>query len=275
MQIEDVLSAYAASPEVEFKFANTIVRSLKGTVRQDPGTIFVGLSIAILMLITAVSVMIHMVGLMAMMAVIGNMIGAALIAWYILSWKLEFDGEQGWFTYHSLLRGTHRFHISEITRTYTDSVRFRRSLITTKDILYICTNDIKIAVVLRSYLGLFNRSPRPGTYEGGAADADKLQRYLSLYERYILPSIRLMDSAAGEESGMDGLTDAVREAIREQELLKEGLPMQEFAPEEGDEIPELGEQEHAVEPEAHPTEAAMADVSEPAVPEETTWLPPL
>ncbi|MBR7037857.1 MAG: hypothetical protein IKI21_01225 [Oscillospiraceae bacterium] len=261
MDISDILGDFQLSPEAELKFAEKVVRDLKGSVRY-------GFLLRLLAVLVAVATCGCIIGInyigeafgivigidggfssfLYMLLLIAALVGCAVWVWSIFRWELTFDGATGFFVYRTLRGGEFRFHVSEIERTYMQSYRFRRSAFVRRlESLVLVVGDREVAVPIRRVF--FSKKDTSRLFNSGFTDVEKLSRYIEMYEGTIAPAVRLYE----EDTSNDGLSSAVRAAIKEAQAEKE---------EEMQEIPDVQTADTAAPSES----AAETPAPAPSVP---------
>jgi len=223
MKLSDILSVYHTDPKESRKYAKEICSNLRGTVQKNFGSKMVSLLFSVLI----ASQLLFISGVFGMLLMISVTMGLVVWNMYNFSWKLTFDGATGFFSFHTMFKGTIRFHVSEIgrIRTVTTSNKGERT-----ECLCIPVDNIKIMVVLRKYYLIRPRSEN--NYRGCDTNAEKLEQYLTLYQHFLADdgNFNVMD---------DSLSPAVRKAIAEQRRMSEGyIPKQVNVPTEIPSIPE-------------------------------------
>lgn len=180
MRLEDIAASFRIDPERERKFALEMSRNLKGSVKRN--ALQVGCA-AILILVLSMGSFIlceAQPGIVSMMMMMISLLGGVLVLWYMLTWELTFNGETGFFSYHTLFKGTINFHVSEIT-DFRDSIEQYRSRFGTYliDCISFKVDDTRIVVkVGRVGSKLFWGG-------GGYTNANKLKQYMELYQKCI------------------------------------------------------------------------------------------
>ena len=239
MDLTDILGDFQLSPEAELKFAEKVVRDLKGSVRY--GFLLRLLAVLIAVATCGCIISINYIGeafgiiigidggfssFLYMLLLIAALVGCAVWIWSIFRWELTFDGATGFFVYRTLRGGEFRFHVSEIERTYMQSYRFRRSAFVRRlESLVLVVGDREIAVPIRRMF--FSKKDTSRLFNSGFTDVEKLSRYIEMYEGTIAPAVRLYE----EDTPNDGLSSAVRAAIKEAQAEKAAAEeMQEEIP---------------------------------------------
>ena len=238
MDLTDILGDFQLSPEAELKFAEKVVRDLKGSVRYGfllrllavlVAVATCGCIISINYIGEAVGIVIGIDGgatsFLYMLLLIAALVGCAIWVWSIFRWELTFDGATGFFVYRTLRGGEFRFHVTEIERTYMQSYRFRRSAFVRRLESLVLVGDREVAVPIRRMF--FSKKDSSRLFNSGFTDVEKLSRYIEMYEGTIAPAVRLYE----EDTSNDGLSSAVRAAIKEAQAEKTAAEeMQEEIP---------------------------------------------
>lgn len=260
MPLNDILSACQLSPDAEERFSKSMLKNLKGCVRINLGSMIAPLLLTgILGGLESVFFRLHS-GVFGMLTLILYLLGAFLLIWELVSFRIEFDGSTGFVQYHTLFRGTTTYHADELmcfdVRTqhiyqYPSRSYIRRITLRTRELLQITAADGTITVPLSAAW----RESKLVRGVGGYRDAEKFYNYLVLYQRYVYKSSLLLQA-----SQEDALAPAVLAAIEETRRKAAFAPVPEHQS-----IPELtGEElapgsatpEHSVpaseEPEQYP-----------------------
>lgn len=295
MPINDILTSYQMSPEAEARFSKSVIRNLKGTVRINYGSYV--MPIFLLFILGSLLEMFCSThpGLLSMVLIILYGLMTVVILWYMLSWRLEFDGSTGFLSYYTLFRGATTYHIDEMMsftvdvqriqraeriyrfgrrgvrgavgllygEDFLESFRARRTL-RIRELLQIHTPEGTITIPISS--SWLTSKMVHGA--GGYRDAEKLCSYLDLYRRFVYKHNDTMELYREEP---EGLSPAVRQAIEAQQkadaqAVPEVQTIPELIPEEHDPLLDLP----ARAPEKH---LSVPDVSVPISPEPEIRLP--
>ena len=228
MKLNDILVTYHTDPEKSRKYAKEICSNLHGTVQKSLESRLTLLLIsAFVILQTIINCTVHS-GVFSMLLMI--VVSMGLVVWnmYFLSWELTFDGATGFFSFHTMFKGTIRFHASEIGRIHTVTLHNRGQR---TECLCIPIHNTKIMVALRKYY--FRPSQTNNNYQGCDTNAEKLEQYLTLYQQF------LAKEADFNTALDDGLSPAVRMAIAQQKRQEESyIPKQANIPQEMPSVPE-------------------------------------
>ncbi len=181
MQLDEIAAAFTVDPEKEKLFAKQVCSSLHGKVRFGAGHLLLT-CIKVLLLIAILYWLTSDSGILLMLTMVPAVVGGIFWLWYQMSWELAFDGETGFMSFRTLLDGMIRFHVSEIGLIGQDTLIFDKSL-WHKDVLFLTVGEKKIVVELSRYL-LKMGEIRIGTV-GGHTNAEKLQQYLDLYQKFL------------------------------------------------------------------------------------------
>lgn len=250
MELGSLLSSYKISPDAEERFSRSIIENIRGTVRVNFGAV---VPPVFLLTILGVIIMgyctVHS-GILAMLLIIGYCMLTFLVLWYLLTWRIDFDGSTGFVQYHTFFGGTQTYHVSELMLfevhnqrmsvtlirnphrrrglliTMSDAFHTRRTL-RVRELLQIMTADGMIVVPISS--AWLESKLVHGV--GGYRDAEKFQSYLDLYRRYKLENE--MPDPIMQPGGQD-LSPAVRAAIEAQRSKMQFAP-----PPEQQSIPDL------------------------------------
>ena len=163
----DAQNLLAGNSDLDRMFKKQVIQYLHGTVRRSSAGDFI---LAVLMILFGIRMM-HGIG--AVLSVF-CFLGAVLYVWYILSWKLTFNGETNRFSYSSLMHEEIQFHASEIQNMRTEK-NFRSFW---RDTIILTVHDEKIPVVL----GFVRIADQKKEYVGGYPNAGKFQEYLNFYQ---------------------------------------------------------------------------------------------
>ncbi len=223
MKLNDILSIYHSDPKESRKYAKEICSNLHGTVQKN----FTSRMTSLLFSIVIAFQMLSISGVFGMLLMITVTMGLVVWNMYNFSWKLTFDGATGFCSFHTMFRGTIRFHVSEIGRVHTVTLNNKGER---SDCLCIPVDNIKIMVVLRKYH--LRRPNSENNYQGSDTNAEKLEQYLTLYQQF------LAKDAVFIPTSDDGLSPAVRDAIAKQRRLEGYIPKQIDTPAEMPSTPE-------------------------------------
>lgn len=274
MLIQDIISAYHLSPDVEERISKNMLKNLKGSVRINLGSVITPMIIIVILGVIEFWLFRMLDGIVGMLTLIVYLIGSFLMLWELFSYRIDFDGSTGFIQYHTLFRGTTTYHINElmsfdvhINRSYSYSTRNRRhrSILRTRELLEIHTADGAITVPIAS-AWLASKLVRG---VGGYRDADKLYTYLEIYHRYALKSSLLTEAAQYND-----LAPSVQAAIKAEQrrVAFAPVPEQQSIPELTDE--DLDPASIAIQKPAAPA-PSTPDISVPVSGEpETHVMPP-
>jgi len=150
-------------------FKKQVIQYLHGTIRMTSALCFLP---TIVLISWGISVM-HGIGLILSVLCFFS---AVLWSWYVISWKLTFNGETNRFSYTSLRHEEIQFHASEIESFKIESrpERFWMQVIC----LGVHGQEIRINLGY-SHLSKTGVSE----YVGGYHNADKLKEYLEIYQQ--------------------------------------------------------------------------------------------
>lgn len=276
MPIQDIISAYHLSPDAEERISKNMLKSLKGSVRINLGSLFTPIIDIVILGVIAFALFHMFNGIVGMLILIVYLLGAFLVLWELFSYRIDFDGSTGFIQYHTLFRGTRTYHVDELmlydvhTEKETYGRHRHRQTLRTIEVLEIHTADGTIKVPISSvWLGSnLNRGV------GGYRNADKLYTYLEIYRRYAHKSSLLTNAARNTAQNSD-LAPSVQAAIKAQQEQHQAA----FAPApEQQSIPELTDED--LDPASlaaeKPAEPALStpDISVPVTGEPETHVLP-
>ncbi len=276
MPIQDIISAYHLSPDAEERLSKNMLKTLKGSVRINLGSLFIPI-IDISILGAIAFSLFHMFnGIVGMLLLIVYLLGSFLVLWELFSYRIDFDGSTGFIQYHTLFRGTRTYHVDELMLydVHTQKEKYGRyghkQTLRTIEVLEIHTADGTIKVPISSVWLESNLNRGVGGYR----NADKLYTYLELYRRYAHKSSLLTNAARNTAQDSD-LAPSVQAAIRAQQEQHQAA----FAPApEQQSIPELTDED--LDPASiaaeKPAEPALStpDISVPVTGEPETYVLP-
>ena len=228
MKLNDILSTYHTDPKKSRKYAKEICSNLHGTVQKSVDSKLTLLLISAIIIFEMITLCINRSGIFSMLLMI--VVSMGLVVWnmYFFSWELTFDGATGFFSFHTMFKGTIRFHASEIGRIHTVTLHNRGQR---TECLCLPVDNIEIRVVLRKYY--LRPSNTENSYQGCDTNAEKLEQYLTLYQQF------LAKEADFNTALDDGLSPAVRRAIAQQKRQEESyIPKQANIPQEMPSVPE-------------------------------------
>ena len=256
MKLNDILMTCHVNPMKSRKYAKEICSNLHGTVQKSMVSkifsLLFSIFISIYMLVISRGVIFMLFSIVFVMAlVVMNM--------YTFSWKLTFNGETGFFSFHTMFKGTITFHVSEIGRITVRKSHYQGR---TTEYLIIPVNHMEISVFLRRYF----YSPSKDSYQGGHTDVEKLEQYLTLYQQFLAKDADFM-------ANDDDLSPAVRAAIvaQKRQQGKSSIPQQVEPKTEMPSVPEISSAPEAtvnLKKESAPTEKiSLRKESDPNFPD--------
>lgn len=261
MSIQDIIAAYHLSPDAEERISQNMLKSLKGSVRINLGSLFTPIIDIVILGVIAFALFHLFYGIVGMLILIVYLLGSFLALWEMLSYRIDFDGSTGFIQYHTLFRGTRTYHVDELMSYDVDTEREtygkhrHRQTLRTIEVLKINTTDGTIKVPISSVW--FGSNLNRGV--GGYRDADKLYTYLEIYRRYAHKSSLLTNAARNTAQDSD-LAPSVQAAIKAQQEQQEQRPAASFAPApEQQSIPGLTDED------LNPASIAAEKPAEPAL----------
>ena len=114
VDIAGFLSQYKLSPEAQEKFEKMRFGSSKGIVRPGLGIRLISIFLPVMLLFSAwvIGMFPTLAGTKPVFIILGLLIAAK--AYYIFTWKLEYDSESNLVKYHSLFHGTNLYGMQDL-----------------------------------------------------------------------------------------------------------------------------------------------------------------